>query len=111
MSVVGNISKPVAVGRVCIRAGCGRPLLRKDGTPDYRRHFCSTECLRQDKRERLQVLRARAKTLRCPHCGRKALQDASNESRVKLHHPLNGDSTSRDGSQGQASQLICANRL
>jgi hypothetical protein len=55
--------------RVCSRAGCGKALLQRDGTPDYRRHFCGDQCSRADRRERIQAERARLKTGRCPTCG------------------------------------------
>jgi hypothetical protein len=42
--------------RVCARESCGRRLVRKDGTPDYHRHFCGSECKNADKRERIQAM-------------------------------------------------------
>jgi hypothetical protein len=57
--------------RVCNREGCGRRIVSKDGTPDYRKHFCGSACLRIDKRERLQAKRTRLEGRRCSHCGRK----------------------------------------
>jgi rRNA maturation protein Nop10 len=58
--------------RICNREGCGRQILTKDGSPDYRKHFCGAACLKIDKRERLQAKRSRLKGRRCPHCGRKS---------------------------------------
>ena len=56
--------------RICSREGCGRPLLKKDRTPDYRRHFCTGTCKNADKRERMRAKRALAANGRCPTCGR-----------------------------------------
>lgn len=39
--------------RVCDREGCGRRILEKNGSPSYDRHFCSSNCRREDKRERV----------------------------------------------------------
>lgn len=47
--------------RVCAREGCGKRLVRKDGTPDYHRHFCSSECKNADKREGMQEKPGRQK--------------------------------------------------
>ena len=55
--------------RVCAREDCGKRLVRKDGTPDYHRHFCGIECKNADKRERMQAKRDQAKARRCPLCG------------------------------------------
>lgn len=46
--------------------------MAKDGSPDYRKHFCCAACLKVDKRERLQAKRTRLEGRRCPHCGRKS---------------------------------------
>jgi endogenous inhibitor of DNA gyrase (YacG/DUF329 family) len=43
--------------RVCAREGCGKRLIRKEGSPDYHRHFCGPECKNADKRERMQEKR------------------------------------------------------
>ena len=61
--------------RVCNRAGCGKPLLKRDGTPDYRRQFCSDDCSRADRREKMQVLRASLKPYVRPHFSQRCLQD------------------------------------
>jgi endogenous inhibitor of DNA gyrase (YacG/DUF329 family) len=58
--------------RICSREGCGKRIVAKDGSPDYRKHFCGAACLKIDKRERLQAKRARLEGQRCPHCGRKS---------------------------------------
>lgn len=90
--------------RVCNREGCGKRIVAKDGTPDYRKHFCGAVCLKIDKRERVQSKRARLDNRRCPHCGRKpplpvfhavsrgtsAVPDAFSDSRVKLHEAQDG---------------------
>lgn len=75
------------MSRVCNREGCGKRILGKDGSPDYRKHFCGSACLRIDKRERLLARRNRLKTGRCPHCGRKPISAALSNGRVKLHNP------------------------
>ena len=80
--------------------------MAKDGSPDYRKHFCGPACLKIDKRERLQTKRVRLENQRCSHCGRKpmlavtvavssgglSVRDASSDACVKLHHTL-GDAT------------------
>lgn len=58
--------------RICNREGCGKRIVAKDGSPDYRKHFCCPACLKIDKRERLQAKGARLEGRRCPHCGRKS---------------------------------------
>jgi hypothetical protein len=86
--------------RICNREGCGRRIVAKDGSPDYRKHFCGPACLKIDKRERLQAKRLRLESQRCSHCGRKpmlavpvavssealSVQGASSDGCVKLHH-------------------------
>jgi hypothetical protein len=72
--------------RVCNQEGCGQRLVAKDGSSDYRRHFCGPECLRIDKRERMQSSRRRLKNGRCRRCGRKAALDALPNDRVKPHN-------------------------
>ncbi len=57
--------------RVCSREGCGQPLLRKDGTPDFHRHFCGTACKNADKREKIQAKRAQTRKGKCSLCGRR----------------------------------------
>lgn len=57
--------------RICNREGCGKRIVAKDGSPDYRKHFCGSACLKIDKRERLQAKRLRLENRRCSHCGRK----------------------------------------
>jgi len=63
--------------RVCSRADCGMMLLKRDGTPDHHRQFCSDDCSRADRREKMQALRAKLKTGRCPTCGRITVGGAS----------------------------------
>jgi hypothetical protein len=48
---------------VCAHGGCGKRLLRKDGAPDYHRHFCGSQCKNADKRERMQEKRRQAKAV------------------------------------------------
>jgi hypothetical protein len=59
--------------RICNREGCGKRIAARDGSPDYRKHFCGAACLKIDKRERLQAKRARLEGRRCSHCGRKSV--------------------------------------
>jgi endogenous inhibitor of DNA gyrase (YacG/DUF329 family) len=72
------------MARVCAREGCGTRLVRRDGTPDYRRHFCSAVCKNMDKRERMQSRRVKAKNNRCPLCGHGS--QAAQNSRVPRHN-------------------------
>ena len=76
--------------------------MAKDGSPDYRKHFCGPACLKIDKRERLQTKRVRLENQRCSHCGRKpmlavtvavssgglSVPDPSSDGCVKLHDAL-----------------------
>jgi hypothetical protein len=71
--------------RVCAREGCGKRLVRKDGTPDYRRHFCARECKNADKRERMQEKRQQAKAGSCPLCGHKP-QSLAPDTAVPRHN-------------------------
>lgn len=71
--------------RVCARENCGRRLVRKDGTPDYRRHFCGTKCKNEDKRERIQAKRNKAKEGGCPLCGHR-IQSFTQNTRVPRHN-------------------------
>lgn len=57
--------------RVCNRDGCGKRIVDREGSADYRKHFCGAACLKIDKRERLQAKRLRLGNRRCSHCGRK----------------------------------------
>jgi endogenous inhibitor of DNA gyrase (YacG/DUF329 family) len=61
------------MARICNREGCGKRIVARDGSPDYRKHFCGAACLKIDKRERLQAKRVRLEGRRCPHCGRKSV--------------------------------------
>jgi hypothetical protein len=90
--------------RICNREGCGKRIVAKDGSPNYRKHFCGSACLKIDKRERLQAKRLRLASQRCSHCGRKpmlavpvavssealSVEGASSDGCVKLHH-MSGD--------------------
>jgi endogenous inhibitor of DNA gyrase (YacG/DUF329 family) len=68
------------MARICNRDGCGKPIVAKDGSPDYRKHFCGSACLKIDKRERLRAKRARLEDRRCRHCGRKSVVGVSSEA-------------------------------
>lgn len=72
--------------RVCSREGCGSPIVGKDGRPSYDRHFCSSNCRREDKRERVAEMRRKARIGRCRLCGRKAAKDAPQNSVVPRHN-------------------------
>ena len=51
------MTKGQAGVRIC-RCGCGRPLLKKDGAPDWsRRRFATHDCLAADKRNRVAAKR------------------------------------------------------
>lgn len=51
---------------------CGNPLLKKNGTPDFRKHFCSKECAREDARDKIAARRKLAHGRKCRLCGRAA---------------------------------------
>jgi hypothetical protein len=70
--------------RVCAREACGRRLVRKDGTPDYHRHFCGPDCKNADKRERIQAKRQQAKAGSCPLCGHR-IQRVTPDTLVPRH--------------------------
>ena len=46
---------------VCARECCGRQQIRKDGLPDYHRHFCGSDCKNADKQEPMQAKPRQAK--------------------------------------------------
>jgi len=112
------------MARICNREGCGKRIVAKDGSPDYRKHFCGSACLTIDKRERLQAKRVRLENQRCPHCGRKpihavtvavssgglSVQDASSDACVKLHYTL-GDAMEVPVTELLQSPLYLPNRL
>lgn len=95
-----NRKRDRSVPRICNREGCGKRIVAKDGSPDYRKHFCGAVCFRIDKRERLQAKRAGLENRRCPHCGRRPtvavtpavtseasdLRDTFSRANVKLQH-------------------------
>jgi hypothetical protein len=64
--------------RVCAREGCGKRLVRKNGLPDYHRHFCGPECKNADKRERMQSKREQAKAGSCPFGGKRGQKVTQN---------------------------------
>ena len=72
--------------RVCNREGCGKRIIGKGGMPTYNRHFCSSNCRREDKRERVAEIRRKARIGRCGSCGRKAAKDALQNSAVPRHN-------------------------
>jgi len=72
--------------RVCNLEGCGKRIVWKDGRSRYDRNFCSADCRREDKRERVAEMRRKARTGRCGLCGRKAAKDAPQNSAVPRHN-------------------------
>jgi hypothetical protein len=98
-------------GRVCIRVGCGKLLIGNDGRPIYDRNFCSQECRRADKRERMQEKRRKARSGRCPHCGRKFDRDCSTDGRVPRHNAPPVAETQMTCVDVQDGLLASANRL
>ena len=72
--------------RVCGHEGCGKPIVGRDGRPSYDRHFCSSNCRREDKREATAERRRKARIGRCGLCGRKAAKDAPQNSVVPRHN-------------------------
>jgi len=72
--------------RVCNREGCGRRILEKNDSPSYDRHFCSSNCRREDKREHMAELRRKARIGRCRFCGRKTVKDTSQNTVVPRHN-------------------------
>lgn len=105
--------------RICNREGCGKRIVGKDGSPDYRKHFCGSACLKIDKRERLQSKRARLENRRCPHCGRKPtlavipavssvashVRNASSDGRVKLHQTFGAATEAPLEAEAEETQL------
>jgi hypothetical protein len=73
--------------RVCNRDGCGKRIVDKDGSPDYRKHFCGSACLKIDKRERMQAKRLRLENHRCSNCGRKPTPTVSSLLAVESDKP------------------------
>jgi endogenous inhibitor of DNA gyrase (YacG/DUF329 family) len=76
--------------RVCARENCGKRLVRKDGTPDYHRHFCGSHCKNADKRERMQEKRQHAKAGPCPLCGSKRSNDSPGQRCAASQADLRG---------------------
>jgi hypothetical protein len=69
--------------RVC-QCGCGRPLFRKDGFPDFARRFFDGECKKRDKARKQQFRRNRLKGLPfCPTCGSR-LREPSNRKTARV---------------------------
>jgi hypothetical protein len=98
-------------GRVCNRAGCGQPIVGNDGRPRYDRNFCSSDCRRADKRERMQEKRRKARSGRCPHCGRKFDRDYSTDGSVPRHDASPVAETQMTRGESQEGQIVSANRL
>lgn len=97
--------------RVCNREGCGRPLVKKDGSPDLRRHFCGRDCKNVDKRERMQAQRAKFSGGKCPRCGRKSAQDSNSNYAVPRHTAPGNDVNGSDEGIGGQRQLESSERL
>ena len=62
--------------RACLRSDCRTALVKKDGTPDFRRIFCTKRCRLADDAERLRSKRNVAAKGKCPYCGRRSSGDA-----------------------------------
>jgi hypothetical protein len=88
-------------GRVCNRAGCGQLIVGKDRSPRYDRNFCSSQCRRADKRERMQEKRRKAKSGTCPNCGRQMVEGLSGSGPVTGHKPSPAIDTQTVDSAGQ----------
>ncbi len=71
--------------RICGREDCGKRLVGKNGSPDFRKHFCSAECSRADRREKMQAKRAKLKTGRCPTCGYEPIANQLSDAPVRPH--------------------------
>jgi len=77
--------------RVCNRERCGRRLLRRDGSNDFRSHFCSPGCKNADAKEKKQALRARFAGKKCPYCGRSSTGDHQFKRGVSRDAPSSSD--------------------
>ncbi len=89
--------------RVCIRKGCRVDLLKRDGSPDFRRIFCGVECKKAERLEKLRAKRAVAAKGKCPTCGRRSSGDA------RFRRAVTGDTpheveVNRKGSRGIAGK-------
>lgn len=62
--------------RVCARKGCGNDLLNKNGTPSYRRHWCSVDCKNLDRKQAQETRRKVTKGKRCRLCGHRVSQSS-----------------------------------
>lgn len=59
------------MARGCLILSCNKPLLTKNGAPDFRRRFCSTQCKNLDRKEAQEARRKVIKGKRCRLCGHK----------------------------------------
>jgi hypothetical protein len=82
--------------RVCIRKGCRVDLLKRDGSPDFRRIFCGVECKKAERLEKLRVKRAVAAKGKCPTCGRRSSGDA------RFRRAVTGDTAHKTGLNAKA---------
>jgi len=74
----------------------------RDGTPDYRRHFCSRACTNEDKAEAMRAKRARFAGGKCPYCGRESTGDQKFKRGVSRHKA--GQSAQKALADGQGAQ-------
>jgi len=58
--------------RYCLH--CREPLTNPDGSPTYRKNFCSPACANADNREKKQLQRAKVPGKRCSKCGQVVCQ-------------------------------------
>jgi hypothetical protein len=90
--------------RVCIRKGCAKDLLKRDGSPDFRRIFCGDECKKVERLEKLRVKRAAAAKGKCPPCGRRSSGDA------RFRRGVTRDTPCRTGVSTKAGRGVAKNK-
>jgi len=83
--------------RTCVRKGCSVELLKRDGSPDFRKIFCSDECKKAERLEKLRVKRAAAAKGKCPTCGRRSTGDARFRRGVTRDTPYKTGVSTRAG--------------
>lgn len=73
--------------RVCALLGCGKPLTKKNGTADFRKHWCSPEHKNIDRREAMEARRSSVHGRKCRLCGRRPPKDKPPDSGVPRDNP------------------------
>lgn len=76
---------PDRKGRICSR--CGTKLIKADGSVDYKRRFCGSDCKKADLKERRREQRKRIEGRKCWLCGRKSSGDMRYEPSVSRDTP------------------------